>query len=122
MFDYAKITSIHEYLKQKFPGVFVHGFAGAIVRFGDAHIFEIHVPDHRYTLTVSHRFLMEHAGSVAEHFDAQDLPARLARHYRVIVSANGRAQEADVVKPELASKSVDHADDSRDIVRIAAKS
>jgi hypothetical protein len=95
MFDYTCITSIHDYLKRVFPGAFVRGFAGAIARYGDAHVFEIGEADETATLTVAHRFLAEHTRDLESYLDEHQVPERLHRDGWVVVRADGVIEAFD---------------------------
>jgi hypothetical protein len=106
MFDYACITSIHDYLKQRFPGAFIRGFAGAISRFGDAHVFEIGEADEGATLTVAHRFLVTCKDSIERHFDEKDVPERLRSEGWVVVRGDGVVEAFDRGRVRTYAKSV----------------
>ena len=95
MFDYACITSIHDYLKRRFPGAFVRGFAGAITRFGDAHVFEAGEADETVTLTISHRFLLAHKDAIEAELDRLDVPATLRMVGWVVVRSDGSVEAVD---------------------------
>ena len=95
MFDYACITAIHDYLKREFPGAFVRGFAGAISRFGDAHVFEVGEAAETATLTVSHRFLVAHKDQIAKQLEQLGIPARLRHDGWVVVRSDGTIESVD---------------------------
>jgi len=95
MFDYACITTIHDYLKLRFPGAFVRGYAGAITRFGDAHVFEVGEADDTVTLTIAHLFLLEHKDAVATQLDHLDIPAKLRKDGWVVVRSDGSVEAVD---------------------------
>jgi hypothetical protein len=92
MFDYACITTIHDYLKRSFPGAFVRGFAGTISKFGDAHVFEVGEADDTVTLTVAHNFLVSHNDEIERRFDALELTARLRHDGWVVVHPDGNME------------------------------
>jgi hypothetical protein len=95
MFDYGRITTIHDYLKRSFPGAFVRGFAGTISRFGDAHVFEIGEADETVTLTVAHGFLVTHKDDIEQHLESLDVGARLRHDGWVVVRFDGSMECLD---------------------------
>jgi len=95
VFDYTRITTIQEYLRRSFPAAFVRSFAGAIARFGDAHVFEIGEPDHDATLTVAHRFLADHVLDLDRYFEEHDVLERLRRDGWVVIRADGTVEAFD---------------------------
>jgi len=89
MFDYTCLATIQEYLKKCFPGAFVRGFVGTILRRGDAHVFEIGEAEAVATLTVSHEFLSASAGALEQRLEEHAVADHLRREGWVVVHADG---------------------------------